>query len=256
LEKIQLLTKIHSERKDAFLKFKEAITAEIADLTVTISSIILSEEGFVQLELRGEEEIVARNYLAELFGETKALDELVKNDTLTGYVCSSGDVGFGFFVDIGIKTPYQVDALIPLFHLREQLTEGLKFSTKKIIDLYGLINNLPLEITVTDVSIGLKEVEARLSDNQVLLFEKWIDEGLDKLYIIGATEEEIERALQKTQHFKDIIRLETLGWMEHIITCKFNTTAKGLIPEIGTELPKARFEIFSPTKIRRTMSES
>ena len=93
-------------------------------------------------------------------------------------------------------------------------------------------------------------------DGQVETFDKWKEEGLDKLLILGAFEEEIESALRRSKHDKDIISIENLGWMENIITCKFNTNAKGLIPAIGKILPKARFEIFSPSFIRKALKDS
>ncbi|MEA2070448.1 MAG: DUF2110 family protein [Asgard group archaeon] len=250
MKKLRLLTKIYQNKSQIFDDIKSTIMNEIKDLNVQLQSIILDNEGFITITMEGEEEEVAYNYLKELFGESKKLDELQKGDTLQGYVCSSGSVGFGIFVDIGIKDPYEVDALLPLYTLREQLFQGQKVSVKKIIDLYALIDNFPLEITIEEVSVGLKKITAKLSENQIDEFNTWIEESLEKLVIIGAYETEIREALKRSRHLQDIIALDSLGWMEAIITCKFNTTAKGLIPAIGSLLPDAHFEIFSPTKIR------
>lgn len=255
MQKIRLATKIYSNKTEVFRKMKNAINAEFRDLSVTIDSISLNDSGFVSLELSGEDEIVALNYLKSIYGESKQFGEIKEGDTLIGYICSSGKVGFGIFVDIGIKEPYAIDALIPLFNLRKQLCEDKKIPTRKIIDLFGLENNLPLEITIEKTSIGLKKIEARLSDKQVALFNDWVEEGLDKLYILGAFEAEINNALYQTKHDKDIIKIEKLGWTEYIISCKFNTSAKGLIPHIGKLLPKARFEIFAPGVIKRTLKD-
>ncbi|MHA1243259.1 MAG: DUF2110 family protein [Candidatus Heimdallarchaeota archaeon] len=255
MQKIRLSAKIYSNKTEVFRKMKHAIHAEFRDLTVTIDSMLFDEAGYVTLELSGEDEVVAYNYLKKIYGESKQFDVLKVGDTLKGYIVSSGKVGFGLFVDIGIKLPYDIDALIPLFSLRKQLCEDKKIPTRKIIDSYGLINNLPLEITIEKASIGLKKIEARLSDKQVELFSEWVEEGLDKLYILGAFEAEINDALYQTKHDKDIIKIEKLGWIEHIISCKFNTSAKGLIPSIGKKLPKARFEIFSPGVVNRMLKD-
>jgi hypothetical protein len=249
------MTKLYTKKKDNFILLRGSIEKQLRDLDVNISSIILDDNGFINVNLEGEDELAAYNYLASLYGKNIELGELKEGDIVKGYVCSSGKVGFGLFVDIGIKEPYNVDALLPLFALREQLAEGKTLPVRKIIKMFGLIDNFPIEIIMQKVSIGTKKAEAKLSEKQIETFETWREEGLDKLLILGAFEEEIERALKRSNHSKDIISLESLGWMENIITCKFNTNAKGLIPAIGRILPKAKFEIFSPSFIKKALRE-
>jgi len=253
--KIKLLTKIRGKKQETFQLFRDDITAAVKDLDVSMKSISFDEFGFVTIELEGEDEVVASNYLAKLFGQSAALDKIKNGDILKGYICSSGQVGFGLFVDIGIKHPYAVDALVPLYTLREQLTSGLKLPVRKIIEDFALINTLPIEIIIVKVNIGMKKIEAKLSEDQIAIYEKWRDEGLEKLIIVGAFENEITEALEKTSHDKDIISIEKLGRMEFILSCKFNTSAKGLIPHIGRILSKARFEIFSPSNIKKSIKE-
>ncbi|NHJ32566.1 MAG: DUF2110 family protein [Asgard group archaeon] len=256
MKKLKLMTKLYTKKKENFILLKRNIEDNIKDLDVNISSIIFEDDGFVNVTLEGEDELAAYNYLDSLYGKSIDLGVLKEGDTVKGYICSSGKVGFGVFVDIGIKEPYRVDALLPLFSLREQLVEGKTFPVRKIIKMYGLIDNFPIEITMQKVSIGTKKAEAKLSEKQVETFEKWKEEGLDRLLILGAFEDEIESALKRSNHSKDIIAIENLGWMENIITCKFNTNAKGLIPAIGKILQKARFEIFSPSFIRKALKDN
>ncbi|RLI65611.1 hypothetical protein DRO91_05040 [Candidatus Heimdallarchaeota archaeon] len=253
MQKLLLLTKVHSTDRGSFKRIQAELEDRLKDLTVIIQTINIYDNGFIALTLEGEDEIAAKNYLSKLYGKAIPLEELKVGDTLKGFICSSGKVGFGLFVDIGIKEPYAVDALIPLYALREQLVEGRKFSTRQLIELFGLVNDYPLEITIQKVSIGLKKIEAQLSEKQVELFRKWQEEGLERLLIIGERRDRIINALEKTNHQKDIIEIEQLGWSEYALTCKFNTTAKGLIPEIGKILPHAKFEIFSPAKIRKQL---
>ncbi|MFW9923472.1 MAG: DUF2110 family protein [Candidatus Thorarchaeota archaeon] len=250
-----MLTKIYSDKTNTFQIIKEEIIDAVKDLNVTLNSIILDESDFITVTLSGEDEIAAANYLKSLYGESKNLEEISVGDTLTGYICSSGKVGFGLFVDIGIKEPYVLDALIPLFTLRKQLMNDKIVPARKIIGLFGLIDNLPVEITIEEKSIGLKKVEARFSDEQIARFDKWIDEGLDKLIVLGAFDDTINEVLETSEHEKDIIEIETIGWRENVLTCKFNTSAKGLIPIIGRLLPKVRLEIFSPSRIKKERKE-
>lgn len=254
LIKLKLLTKIYTRKQENFRKFKQELTSALSELDVSISSIMFDEYGFVTIELTGEDEVAGVNYLTHIFGKTQDLGEIKKGNIVKGYVCSSGKVGFGIFVDIGIKEPYMTDALLPLYNIREQLFQGQKIPVKKAINLYSLVDNFPLEIEIIEVSIGLKKIEAQLSENQLELFQQWIEEGLDRLIIIGALEKEITIALERSKHVDDIIAIEKLGWMEFSLTCKFNTSAKGLIPEIGRLLPKAKFEIFSPGAIKKALN--
>ncbi len=256
LIKVSLATKIHTKKRESFRLFDKEVRDAIKDLDVSISAVIFEEAGYVTISLKGDDEIAAANYLTSLYGKRANLGELKEGDIVKGYICSSGKVGFGIFVDIGIKEPYAVDALLPMYALREQLTENKKVPVRKIIDSFGLVNNIPLELTIVKASIGLKKIEAKLSQNQLELFERWMEESLDRLYIVGAFENEIENALTSTNHEKDIISIEKLGWMENIISCKFNTSAKGLIPILGRVLPKAKFEIFSPSRIKKVLKEN
>ena len=255
MRKLKLLTKIYSSRKMAYGHIQKEIEEQIEDLNVTIKSTILDDNGFITLALEGEDEIAAANYIASIFGECKELEELKEGDTLKGYITSSGKVGFGIFVDIGIKSPYQVDVLIPMFTLRKQLAEERKLPVRKIIELFGLIDNVPLEITLEKVSIGTKKIEGRLSDEQVATFLKWVDDGLEKLLILGTSRDTVQEVLEDTRHSHDVIDIETIGWMENILTCKFNTSAKGLIPRIGRLIPRAKFEIVSPAQITKAMKD-
>ena len=252
---MKLMTKVYTKKTETFSLLKRNIENDVKDLDVKITSIVFGDDGFISLTLEGEDELAAYNYLGSLYGKNTNLGELKEGDTVKGYICSSGKVGFGVFVDIGIKEPYSVDALLPLFSLRKQLVDGKSIPVRKIIKMFGLIDNFPIEITMEKVSIGLKKIEARFSDKQVEMLEEWKEEGLDKLLIFGAYKDEIISALTKTNHSKDIISIDNLGWMENVITCKFNTNAKGLIPSIGKILYKARFEIFSPSFIRKTLKE-
>ncbi len=252
---MKLMTKVYTKKTETFSLLKRNIENDVKDLDVKITSIVFGDDGFINLTLEGEDELAAYNYLGSLYGKNTDLGELKEGDTVKGYICSSGKVGFGVFVDIGIKEPYSVDPLLPLFNLRKQLVDGKSIPVRKIIKMFGLIDNFPIEITMEKVSIGLKKIEARLSDKQVEIFMEWKEEGLDKLLIFGAYKDEIVSALTKTNHSKDIISIDNLGWMENVITCKFNTNAKGLIPSIGKILYKARFEIFSPSFIRKTLKE-
>lgn len=255
MKKLKLMTKVYSSKKRVYSHIQSEIEEQIKDLNVTITSTILDDDGYITIALEGEDEIAASNYIASLFGESKKFGELKEGDIIKGYICSSGKIGFGIFVDIGIKNPYQIDVLIPLFILRKQLVDDKKIPVRKLIDLFGLIDNFPLEVLLEKVSIGTKKIEGRLSDKQAETFQRWVEDGLEKLFILGTSKETVQEVLKDTKHSKDIIEIETVGWMENVLTCKFNTNAKGLIPRIGKILPRAKFEIFSPAQINKALKD-
>ena len=139
MKKLKLLTKIYSSKKQVFSHIQREIDEQIKDLNVTITSIVLDDDEFVTIALEGKDEVAASNYIASIFGESKKLGEVKEGDIVKGYICSSGKVGFGIFVDIGIKNPYQIDVLIPLFILRKQLVDDKKIKdTTKVLEAFNI----------------------------------------------------------------------------------------------------------------------
>jgi len=87
------------------------------------------------------------------------------------------------------------------------------------------------------------------------MFRKWIAKRLDKLLVYGATRSQIEKAVRISGHTRDVINVERLGFLENAITCKWGTSARGLIPELGPHLPRASFSVFYPRLIRKKVRE-
>ncbi len=109
---------------------------------------------------------------------------------------------------------------------------------------------MPLHVKVTrNVKSERKLVEAELSETQISEFAQWIDSRLERLMVLGATQSQVDRAIKISGHNRDVIRVETLGLLEHIIICKLGTDAKGLTPKLGPHLYSATLAPFSPRKI-------
>ena len=102
MKQLRLLTKIYVNKKETLAHFRQVILEELRDLSVTINAINYDSSGFIILTLEGEDEIAASNYLETLFGRSIPFAEIKEGQTLRGYICSSGKVGFGLFIDIGI----------------------------------------------------------------------------------------------------------------------------------------------------------
>lgn len=207
---------------------------------------------WVQIALSGEDEGVATNYIAKEiefcptnFGNVK------KFSTLKGYVTSFEKSTDELAVDVGVFQPKTIHATIPLSHLQAQLVDGKKVALRKMGELFGFCENLPLNIKITHVNEENSQIEAELSTRQVEKYKVWQEALLDKLIVLGVALREVKDALERAKLNRDIISVEPLGIFEHALTCKLGTDAIGLIPKIGRILKNAKFAVFNPRKIRR-----
>ena len=135
--------------------------------------------------------------------------------------------------------------------MQAQLADGKKLALKTIIELYGLYPNLPLEVKVHKLDVESELIEVQLSERQIILFDSWIRQMLERLLILGVTREEIEYAIKSLRLSRDVYAIESLGLLEHAVICKLGTEAKGLIPKLGPELQNAILAPFIPARIQK-----
>jgi hypothetical protein len=201
--------------------------------------------GWVQIDLSGEDEEIAKNYLIKEIGVCPGTFGNVKKfSTLKGYI-RNVKKDDELSVDVGVFQPKSVDATIPLRRLQAQLMGGREIALKKIMKLFGLSEGLPLSVKVLDVNEAESRINAELSDGQVKKYEVWRKSLLDRLLVLGASLPEINFALKHAKLERDVIDVEPLGLLEHALTCKLGTDAAGLIPKIGRTLKNATFSVFN-----------
>jgi len=206
---------------------------------------------WVQVSFSGEDEGIASNYVAKELGFSPTSFEDVKRfTTLKGYVVNLEKNKEEVQVDMGIFQPKIVYAIVPLRHLQAQLVDGGKIALKKIVELYGFCEDLPLDIKIVRVDEEAKSVEAELSAEQVGKYVFWQESLLDRLIVIGSSLYDVKKILNRDGLTRDVINIETLGMFEHVLTCKLGTDAAGLIPKIGRCLKNARFAVFNPKRLR------
>jgi len=206
---------------------------------------------WVQVSFSGEDEGIASNYVAKELGFSPTSFEDVKRfTTLKGYVVNLEKNKEEVQVDMGIFQPKIVYAIVPLRHLQAQLVDGGKTALKKIVELYGFCEDLPLDIKIVRVDEEAKSVEAELSAEQVGKYVFWQESLLDRLIVIGSSLYDVKKILNCDGLTRDVINIETLGMFEHVLTCKLGTDAAGLIPKIGRCLKNARFAVFNPKRLR------
>jgi len=210
---------------------------------------------WIQIEVRGEDESVALRLLDREIGLAPvSADNVGKFSALRGQVMGSDKSTTELRVDIGVLSPRACDTFIPLQRLQAQLADGKNLQLQRLIKLFCLYDFTPLHIKiVADLNAEKGLWEAELSETQLSQFYGWIRSSLDRLIVLGASHEEVEEAVERSKHLRDVLQIETLGLLEHAIPCKLGTDAVGLMPKLGPYLHHAFFAPFSPRKIKEEL---
>ena len=187
------------------------------------------------------------NLLAHEYGKVPDIHEVVPESKYTGQLLDVGKVGYGLYTDIGMKEP-RIDALIPLHRLRKQM--GMQgHSLRTIAKHLVLVDNLPVEVTVTQINLGSEQVSAEFSSSFVQQFDSWMNDDHERLLVFGANQKMIENALRQTSHAEDIYQIEKLGIFEFSLQCKRSTRASGILAAIGPKLQGVPMHLFIPNEV-------
>jgi len=237
--------------------FEPTFSSLCKGLNVSLKVVGKTDRGWIQIEVSGEDETAALNYLDQTVGFAPAsVDKLKELSTLRGKIIFSGKSKNALHVDIGLFTPNVVDAAIRLEILQDQLADGKMVPLQRLIESFCLYDHLPLSVKiVSGVDPSKKQIEAELSEAQLSQFMKWVRSFLDRLIVLGAPLSDVEHAIKASKHFRDIIKVEPLGLLEHAILCKLGTDAVGLIPKLGPLLPTATLAPFCPRKIQQIINQ-
>jgi hypothetical protein len=243
-----LLVKLYNDSQ--LSQVERSLKSKLEGLKTEIKICGASSRGWVQVSVSGEDEKVAVHYLADKIGLCPIeLQNVGKYLKFKGFLIDPTKTENELHVDIGIFSPSNVDAVIPLHRLQSQLGDGRKIALGKLAELFGFCQNLPLHIRVTSVDLQKRCIEAELSEKQQSQYADWTRSLLDRLLVLGASYNEVKAAIKMTQSSRDIVRIEPLGIFEHAVVCKLGTDAAGLIPKIGKNLRKATLSVFNPRKI-------
>jgi hypothetical protein len=255
MQTVTLLEKLYGKNEEHVLSYLVSLLKlGASNLNLSLNVLGKNSRNWIKVGLSGEDSTVMINYLNKIFGLAPTdLNKIHLFNVVRGKVIDSGKVGYGVYVDIGIEFPKPIDALIPLYKLRQQLVKNNQLSCRTILDLYCLYDNFPLEVNITRLDPNLQLIEAEFSDNQLSIFKDWVKLGLDRLIILGKTLEQVKQAIQKGRVQRDIAKVEQLGLLEHVIVCTLGTNARGLITKLGPFLPHCPLYIFNPEKVRAFM---
>jgi hypothetical protein len=249
---VALATKVYDELQLELID--KLLESMLKGLKVDTAIRGVTPRRWVRIKVSNEDEKVALRYIADEIGVCPTLLKNVKKfSTIRGYVSSIEKREL--HIDVGVLSPSTIDATVRLQHLQAQLADGRKTPLKKLTELFGFCQNLPLTVKVCSVDKENSYIEAMLAERQVTLYRSWTKSLLDRLIILGASPNEITPALRQARCNRDVVDVEPLGLFEHAIVCKLGTDARGLIPKIGKKLRNTSFSIFSPRKILKFLGE-
>lgn len=245
---LTLLTKIGNDSQ--LKQIGEALKVPLEELEVKVKMLGTFAGGWVQVELSGEDEEIATNYLIQKVHLCpSSLENVKKFSTLKGYIQKIGKTELT--VDVGVFQPEIVHATVPLRHMQDELVDGRKIALRKIAELFGFCEGLPVNVKVKDVDREESRIGAELASKQIRKYTVWQESLLDRLLVLGPSLHEVEATIKHAKLDRDIIDVEPLGIFEHALTCKLGTDATGLIPKIGRTLKNARLTVFNPKTLRR-----
>lgn len=240
---VVLASKIYSGNQLTIVE--EHLKTLLKGLRVQIENIEPTTNNRVKLDLFGEDEKAALSYIEKEIGLCpKHIENVKKFSTLKGYLTDLGESRDEITADIGVFSPKILYAVVPLQRLQAQLADGRKIALLKMVDLYGFLENMPITIKTTNLSEN--HIEAEIAETQLATYKRWAKSLLDRLIIVGASQQEIRRALKNAKCQSDILTVEPIGLFEHAVVCKLGTDAVGLIPKIGKHLQAAKLEAFKP----------
>jgi len=215
-------------------------------------------QGWIQVGIDGEDEKPALQLINNEFGlAPESIEKVEKFSVWRGRVMNSAS-GYsdGLFVDVGIFQPKITYAKISSQMLSAQLADGQALPLQRLTELYGLLRYIPLYVKTLGRETASGELVAEFAEPQFALFDNWLSIMLDRLLVLGVPAGMVRNAVEASHHFRDVVKVESLGWLEHVIVCKLGTDAVGLIPAIGRILKGATLASFSPRKIKQALGQS
>jgi hypothetical protein len=252
-DKIYNITKEKNEDnvKKKYLKYLNEFIKGFENTTVNIRKLRKFDQRF-EIDIDGSEEKFVYNLLKKEVGSYYEFNEIKIGASYRGNLIDVGKVGFGIFVDCAILNP-KTDVLLTIRDLRSQLCSGKKKSVKEIIKIFDFIDHFPVKIKISKINKEKNELEGILDNSILEFYLKFINDNLEGVFVNGATKNQVKKAIKNSGHLQDIISVERLGFLEQILILKINTTAPGIISEIGKYLTHCQLSAIRPERIRTFM---
>jgi len=219
---VVLATKLYVEgdaRDRAMDSLRSQVDNEIGELDASFS-VGLRDDEFPSVTVEGEDGTVARNVLAEEWGELTP--EFEPGDVSVGTLDGWDDDGFTLDVGFGNEVRIPADEI------------GLGQGTpEQIRTRFGLVQHLPMRFVAGDPEAGEPH---RLADAERDRLYEWT-RGHGRVNVNSATRAEARATVNRAGHAQDIVTVERLGLLEQSIVCSEGTDPPGLLASIGQYMP-------------------
>lgn len=232
-----------------YIKYLNELTQSFSNTKIRLKKLRQFDNRFEVL-ISGPEEIFILNMLKKKVGTIVEFDKVEIGDVYKGVLVDVGKVGFGIFVDCAILNP-KVDVLLNLYDLRTQLCKGRNVPMTEIISSYDFIDRFPVHIKINSIDKEKEQIQGLLDKRTLELYEKLIKENLEAVFMSGETKGQLKKALVKTGHFRDIASIVRYGFLENIVILRENTTAPGIIADIGKHLKNCKLNAIRPERIKK-----
>jgi len=213
---VVLATKCYVEgdaRERALDGMNALVDNAIGDLDVSWE-VGVRHDDFVSVTITGEDEVIARNVLAEEWGDIGTGFE--DGETYVGTLESWDDEGF--VLDAGERVRIPADEL--------GLGPG---SPSQIRDRFGLVQHIPLRFVAGD--------PPRLADSERDRLFEWTRSDNGRLNVNSSTRGEVRATMNRAGHARDVVTVERLGLLEQSVVCTEGTDPPGLLASVGEYLP-------------------
>ncbi|EFW90269.1 Uncharacterized conserved protein UCP019322 [Haladaptatus paucihalophilus DX253] len=214
---VVLATKVYvsgDAKRRALDGLQSLVENALGDLDVEFD-IGVRHDDFVSVTVEGEDEVVARNVLAEEWGEVTP--NLRDGDTYVGTLESWDDDGVVLDAGQEVRIPAAELGLGP-------------GRPEQVVERFGLVQHMPMEFVYAD------DGSSRLSDDERDRLFDW-SRGNGRVNVNSATRGEVRATVNRAGHAQDIVTVERLGVLEQSIVCTENTDPPGLLASIGGYIP-------------------
>lgn len=232
-----------------YIKYLTELAQSFSNTKIRIKKLRQFDNRF-EILISGPEEVFISNMLKKKVGTIIEFEKVEVNDVYKGVLIDVGKIGFGIFVDCAILNP-NVDVLLNLYDLRTQLCKGRNMSLTEIISNYDFIDHYPVYVKIASINKEKEQIQGVLDNQTLEIYVKLIRENLEGVFMSGETKGQLKKALVKTGHFRDIVSIERYGFLENIVILRENTTAPGIIADIGKHLKNCKLSAIRPERIKK-----
>ncbi|MFX0181114.1 MAG: DUF2110 family protein, partial [Candidatus Hodarchaeota archaeon] len=85
-------------------------------------------------------------------------------------------------------------------------------------------------------------------------YKKILNENIEAVFVSGETKGQVKKAIIRKGHLRDIVSIDRFGFLENIIILKDNTSAPGIIADIGKNLKNCKLSAIRPTNIKKLIN--